>query len=515
MKHLKTWWLIVAVLLAVPPVASMVLGFLWLWEHRAVWIFAVATGLIVAGLTPVIHWLRRRGMESPAEAAPSPDWPPAGQEAWKRVDAIARRAQQEPFSLEHFGDAERLLREVLAAVASYYHPRSKEPVLEVPAPYALRIAELALGDLREALTEYVPGAHILTIRDLGRLRRAASLSRQLYGLYRLASLGFAPTSAILRELRDLLAGRLMDASIDDIRRWAVGFCVRRCGFYAIQLYSGNLVLSGVKPPTAATRRSRRDELQAADDARRLADEPLRILVVGQVKAGKSSLINALFGETRAATDVIPVTRSITPYVLERDGIERALILDSAGYAAGDSEEEPLAGLRDELLRIDLVVLVATVTSAARAPDRRLLDAVRAAFQAAPERVMPPVLVALTHIDLLRPLAEWDPPYNLVEPDTPKARNLADAVQAVADDLAVDTARVVPVCLKPGMEYNVEEGLEPAVLAVLSEAQRVRALRCLRDQHDREVWERLGRQALASGRLLWRAGRGRLQHWLGR
>jgi 50S ribosome-binding GTPase len=58
-----------------------------------------------------------------------------------------------------------------------------------------------------------------------------------------------------------------------------------------------------------------------------------LLVAGQVKAGKSSLINALFGELQAATDVLACTSNIIPYRLERNGTDLALVLDSPGYTA--------------------------------------------------------------------------------------------------------------------------------------------------------------------------------------
>ena len=67
----------------------------------------------------------------------------------------------------------------------------------------------------------------------------------------------------------------------------------------------------------------------------LDKEPLRILVVGQKKSGKSSLVNALFGEYRAATDVVPRTDQVEPYVLEREGLQQAIVLDTAGYDIAD------------------------------------------------------------------------------------------------------------------------------------------------------------------------------------
>ena len=53
------------------------------------------------------------------------------------------------------------------------------------------------------------------------------------------------------------------------------------------------------------------------DARRARlDEPLRVAIAGKVKAGKSTLLNALVGEELAPTDAGECTRIVTWY---RDG----------------------------------------------------------------------------------------------------------------------------------------------------------------------------------------------------
>ena len=56
--------------------------------------------------------------------------------------------------------------------------------------------------------------------------------------------------------------------------------------------------------------------EVAELARRL-DEPLRVAIAGKVKAGKSTLLNALVGEELAPTDAGECTKIVTWYV---DGI---------------------------------------------------------------------------------------------------------------------------------------------------------------------------------------------------
>jgi len=65
----------------------------------------------------------------------------------------------------------------------------------------------------------------------------------------------------------------------------------------------------------------RDATGALDRARRRLDEPLRVAIAGKVKAGKSTLLNALVGAPLAPTDAGECTRIITWY---RDGLTYAV-----------------------------------------------------------------------------------------------------------------------------------------------------------------------------------------------
>jgi len=277
--------------------------------------------------------------------------------------------------------------------------------------------------------------------------------------------------------------------------------VDRVGYHAIELYSGKLLLtrqfdlSTPALPIPATP-------EAPTAPQTLTAEPLRVLVLGQVKAGKSSLVNALFGTAPAATDVLPMTVRLTSYVLDRPDFGGTIIVsDMGGYEDPNVPRERLAEAFAEAQRADLLLLVLSAVSAAREPDRRLLAQLRDHFASQPELHPPPVVVVLTHIDLLRPRRAWLPPYNIVSPDSAKAQAIRGALQAVSTELRLSPELIVPVCLLPARLYNVEEALVPLLVQVLPTAKRVLFLRSLKTLRQQEEWELLGRQARAAGRLL--------------
>ncbi len=134
-------------------------------------------------------------------------------------------------------------------------------------------------------------------------------------------------------------------------------------------------------------------------------------------------------------------------------------------------------------------------------ERETLDRIRAGWAARLDRHSPPLLVAVSHIDLLRPPREWQPPYDLVNPQGPKAVNIRAAVAAIAEDLAVPVAEVIPVCLAEGRVYNVEDSLWVTLLQRQVAADKVRLLRCLDARKRAEDWPLLRRQLAGAGRFL--------------
>jgi predicted GTPase len=241
----------------------------------------------------------------------------------------------------------------------------------------------------------------------------------------------------------------------------------------------------------------------ADGSEQIAQ--VTFAVLGQVKAGKSSLINALLGERRAATNVLPETAEITRYDLKLPDIPTRLsILDTVGYGHTGPRQDQLKATQEAARQSDVLLLVMQARNPARQADLEMMQALRKWFEERPELRMPPVLGVVTHIDLLSPAMEWAPPYDWQNPKRPKEQQIAQALEVVREQLGPYLAGVVPVCTAEGKVYGVEEWLLPALMELLDQAHAVAFLRCLKAEGDAGKVRRVFEQLLAAGKEVLKA-----------
>ena len=242
-------------------------------------------------------------------------------------------------------------------------------------------------------------------------------------------------------------------------------------------------------------------------APRHAPATLQIALVGQVKSGKSSLVNALIGQQQAAVDILPLTACINQYTLHPGGTNAQLtLLDTVGYAheglKADRVEETMRVVCDSAMSM----LVMNACEPAREPDCAFLRTMETWFAEHPERRRPPVLAVLTHIDRLSPSLEWSPPYDgwmRPKPRRAKEKTIREAVLVTQELLGSRIAGIVPACTRADEThpYGIDEWVVPALIHLLPQAKAKHLVDVLYDERDRHRLTKLMSQLWNAASML--------------
>ena len=455
----KRYWpeAILAAALALPWISLIGLGLVWLWQQNALLPWTI--GAAVLGLA-AIPLLPARGRETPAAAKEAvaamvpdaPDWDRNAKTALEAVRTIAETAT--PLTFDDLDQALNLGQRTIEAVAAVYHPDRPHAWAHFTLPEALLLTEHLAATLRRETLRSFPGArvfrldHVLRIRE-GHHRYGSAVrwvTRVGWRVTRIGRVVLSPASALAAEAKALVLDRTSTLLSERARRHATRLLVIELGRTAIELYSGRLVLSATELSDAAAAEAV-GATEASDDA------PLRVMLAGAINAGKSSTLNALAGEIRGEVSPLPGRNDVVEHIVRQDGKPVLVLVDPPGIgpdAARNARLETLAH------RADMVLWVISATQPARQSDVAALRALRSSFAAELDRRPPPILVVLTHIDQLRPAAEWNPPYNVVTPRGRKETMIAEALREVARELDMPEDAVVPVALAPGRDtYNID------------------------------------------------------------
>ncbi|QPK63997.1 50S ribosome-binding GTPase [Methylomonas sp. LL1] len=499
MKHALWPWLALLVIGIIPFLVLLVIGAWWVWQQHWFWLW-LNLALLCAGMVWIAARQLNRYQKKPfADNAIKFDTPfsQRDQAAWDAVRAsIPRISQETRQKLDQIDTWLAIGQQVLVLVARHYRPKAKHPEMDIPVTELLRMAEQVCHDLHEQIQSNFPLSHVVTLADGLNLQRWLDHLSDANAAFRLGRLILNPLTGGLYEAKNYAQTKVLALTLPRLQDWLLEMYIQKVGHYAILLYSGRMAVEPQKIDVLSAK-SKEDGQQALKTASN--QEPLRFLLAGQTNAGKSTLINSLFDSPRAAADVVSCTDAIVPYVLESEGRFSGLIFDTPGYGENTAW---LADNRQELDKTDLVILVCNANNAARSADRRFLQEFQQHFKDQPNRKIPPMIVAVTHIDQLRPVREWQPPYDVVEPNCAKAANIRAAMDAIQLDLSLlENTLIVPVSLShnDGLgPYNIDS-LLLAMGRQMDEANRARLLRCLKDAKTKEKWSQLWRQVTNSSR----------------
>ena len=379
--------------------------------------------------------------------------------------------------------------------ARHYHPNATDPLGSASVIELLTVVQLVAEDLEGLLRENVPGSHLVSVSQWRMLANAPAWWRVASNLGWMASVLINPTSiaryAVSRAFVEPLSRQLQTNMLGTVYI----LFIRQLGFYLIELNSGRL-RGGSAHYRAAMRKLESVEEPGTSAADQSSSShkavTVTIAIIGQVKAGKSSLANCLLGEQKAAVDVLPLTRAVQRYDLRIDNESAGLVLlDTPGYSDSGATAEQLHDSREAVRNADLVLLVLDARSPAKQADVQVLDDLAQWFREQ-HRLKPPSIVGIvSKIDGLSPVMEWSPPYSWESPTRLKEKSIRAALDFARQTFGDRVTSMIPVCTdrEHGRVFGVDEYLLPTISLLLDEARAVSLVRSIHRNYDqRRVWQ---------------------------
>jgi predicted GTPase len=546
---------VVAGLFAAPCGFLMATGAYHLWDRG--WSFTAWIPMAACFLAAYfLGWYWTRSASESAETAataeqkPPTYWTEQDRAAWTEVKTVADAAAS--LSTEELCHYDRLGMEaktLALKIAQVYQPGTTDPFGHLTLPEIITCCELVAHDVGELVDTYIPGSHLLTVSDLKRARQfldtAATWYPRLRNLYWLGAAIFDPIRTAIQA--GVTQGG-MSPVLSRLQRNMIGWFHRaylhRLGHYLIELNSRRLRVgtqrylelmrhhqvpptepdgsSSLPSPTVSEQLGSAEESTAGPQPMAIhtvsaqpspsdpapsaghKSEAIRIAVVGPVKAGKSTLINALLGKQSAETDIVPRTSGVTQYQLRQPPLPSLLLLDTPGYGHDGQADRDLEAALEAAAEADLLLLAVPARAAARSADLNFLERLRNRFATTPKLRLPPVLLVLTQADLLSPAVECSPPYDWHTGQRPKEVSIREAVAAARELFGTEVLDVIPIAALPGRSFGVREELLPAIADNLHEGRGTSLLRLLHAEADRDRRRRVLRQVLNAGQGIWQA-----------
>lgn len=394
-------------------------------------------------------------------------------------------------------------------LSAHYFPHASDPISSLTVPEVLAAIRLVMDDMERWMLDSVPGSQLVTIRQWKWLQHAPKWLKRAQNAAWAVGVLMNPANVLKYLASEVTVGPVSQELQTEFLAAVYLKFIRQLGFYLIEMNSGRLRGGADRYREAFHRTESATVRTAPTTGSTLKPESLTVALVGQVKAGKSSLVNSLIGSRKARSDVLPATAQVERFQFQVPETDVQLtLLDTPGYADAGATRTQMHEVQQALQSADVLLLVMAANSPARSADRQMIDQLQQWYAAHPNLKPAPVVICLTNIDLLSPVMEWKPPYNWQVPTSRKEESIFKAVEHVQELFSDVTRNVVPLCtdVARGRQSNVIEELLPSLLQVLSEGQMAAVLRAYHQQLNRQRFQKFIGQLTSSGKNL-------LQMWI--